>query len=233
MATFNSEATYKKTDLVSPVKFYAEWKGGKDGGWRFVYFDKETGQKDVEINLSNFVILKTGYNIRGYVEKYNTGAWSNEIDGFDEDLIVQTKAGVLARGKYKDIKDKLNSFGLNLHRVLTVLHEGELIGIVMKGAASYEINNIINASRKEDGTWTDAVDWKKYKINFEKSDERKKGAVTYFVPLFVKWDEITTDERKEAMFQASLVEAYFDARKGEQKNLRETPEIEEDAELPF
>lgn len=107
MTDFATKSTFTKTNLISPISYHIEWNGGKDGGGYFHYYDKEN-QTNEKFDLKDFIVLKTGYCVRGFVESINTGVWSNEISDLkNEDLIVQSRNGVLLRGRYDDIKEKM------------------------------------------------------------------------------------------------------------------------------
>jgi hypothetical protein len=235
MASFTDTAT-EKTTLISPVSLYAEWKGGKEGGGFFQYYDKDLGEKQA-ITFDQFIVLKTWYNVQWFVESLGTGVWSNEVDSLNEDLIVSYRGKdkstkILTRGKYADIKNDLKGYGLSLHRVVHILADNNIVGIALKGSSSYELNSILSGVKKEDGTWTTPADWRKNKIKFNGAEQRKKGAVTYFVPIFVEGDPIGFDEMEEAKTSASIVDAYFEARRTEQKGSK--PSVEDDTnDLPF
>jgi hypothetical protein len=52
------------------------------------------------------------------------------------------------------------------------------------------------------------IDTENYYVKFDKTEERKKGAVTYHIPRFVQGAKITDEDRSVAMEMVSFIEDY-------------------------
>jgi hypothetical protein len=67
----------------------------------------------------------------------------------------------------------------------------------LKGGALFQRNEDINL-----------IDTQNYYVKFDKAEERKKGAVTYYIPRFVQGAKITDEDRSVAMEMVSFIEDY-------------------------
>ena len=225
MASFNDETTTVKA--ISPITIHAEWKGWAEKGF-FEYYDKDL-QENKKLELKDFVIIKTWYKISGFDERTSWGIWSNEINGFDEELYVSTKSGLLTSWLYKEIKMDVNARWGNLYRVLTVLSDWELISLSMKGSAFWSVSKILDGEKEDGKVISKPVNFRKNSILFTWFEDAKKGAVKYRVPVFTEWSELTADQIADAKDSANIVDEYYNSKK--QSNVKASQDkVEEEDE---
>jgi hypothetical protein len=94
----------------NPAVRWFEWNG-EHGNIR--YYDKDAKQ-NVDVSLPfTFLLLDQLGSVRGWHDASQSGIYSNEVkDTRQEVLVVKAfKAGVLAEGVYKEIKDRVNTVG--------------------------------------------------------------------------------------------------------------------------
>lgn len=95
--------------IINPAKKFFTWKGG-DG--KLLYYDKEA-KSNIDVSLPfTFLWLDDFTTIKGFNESSRSSIWSNEIRDISKDiLIVKDATGIIAKGLYKDIKEKIVSYG--------------------------------------------------------------------------------------------------------------------------
>lgn len=188
---FGDEKQTKK----SPIKNYFEWKSDTEAHTgKFKGRNKEL-QSELLITPEQFILLSQTSCIKGWDKASNSGIYSNEVEYIkDEELTVRAFKSdkVLFQGIYD--RAAIEAIGGDFHKGLIVLEGDVLNEYYLKGGAF-----------KQFGEDVDGIDTNKYKIKFNKAEERKNGAVTYYVPRFVQGDEITADERTKALECVSLL----------------------------
>lgn len=214
--------------IPSPVTKRLEWKG-KD--WGFYFYDKEARQK-VDFDLSEFVLIKTGYQFKGWSDSANSSVSSNEIDEWDDNMRVfhfwgEQRTTTIAEGVWRDIKPQVEGLG-KINIVLTgIVPNGDIVTITFKGAAYKEFND-----------FADNFDAVNNKIKFGEPQDKKTGAVSYKVPTFEDGGAVTAalqkkvdsaiDELKE--YYAKLDERYGTSNAEDNSN---DTVIDDDDDLPF
>jgi len=175
--------------VPSPVKKYISFSG-KSGA--FTYWDKETG-KEIEINLPvKFTVLDELSTIVGWDDASGSKIYSNEVHSVQkQQLIVRSKGGVKAEGLYADIKRRFMVIGAKYSKSVYILMDNEICNINMKGA-------VLKAwidKEGESNTWA-----------VLESETRKKGSVTYKVPVFTKeTDSIDNIEKARELYTSTLL----------------------------
>jgi hypothetical protein len=131
------------TTIINPAKLNIDWKGSEN---KFVGYNRETKQTSDMPKEMYIIVLDQLVSITGYSESQNTGIYSNEIKySTTEELVVQTKNGIAAKGLYRDIKDKIKVLGGNFTKsvyacLITPQEKGqtpklELVNFKMAGSA--------------------------------------------------------------------------------------------------
>lgn len=137
--------------VKNPATRFFRWRGGaeavkEDGktkheGGRLTWYSKEDEQEyDVDLPFS-FIVLDELNTITGFSEKDQSGFWSNEVRNLmNDDLVVKTKSGTVARGKYGKIADQIKSKGAKYAKSVYIAFKdetGELVigNIQIAGAA--------------------------------------------------------------------------------------------------
>ena len=132
-----------KPRMENPAKKFIGFSG-KTG--QFTYYDK-SGEKetwrDVEVKKPiYFIVLDELSTIKGFCKKTKSGIVSNEVHNITTDVLkVRTfKGGLEAVGKYKDISDKIKSWGGKFTKsvyalLLTGKDKTELVNFHFKGSS--------------------------------------------------------------------------------------------------
>lgn len=127
--------------LKNPATRFLQWRGGEEGGGRITWYDKEA-EEEKEIKLPfSFLVLDELSTITGFSKKDHSGFWSNEVrDLKNEELVVRTKAGIVARGTYANISEGIKAKGAKYAKSVYIAfknEEGELVigNIKMAGTA--------------------------------------------------------------------------------------------------
>lgn len=166
------------------TKFY-KWSGGEG---KFQYWD---GEQNVDVDLPiTFLVLDVLSTIKGWSEEAQSGIWANEVRRTGtEKFVVRTKAGILAEGYYKDIKDHVKAKGGKFTQSVYAAVKGvdglELVNFQFKGSALSPWIDFQNAK----GVYMGAV-------CVSEAVEGKKGATTFYSPVFTQ--KSVSDETNEA-----------------------------------
>lgn len=165
--------TNRGAELKNPAQKFFEWSSEEK---TFVWYDKaEKIRKRIELPFT-FLVLDQLSTVSGWSDADQSGIWSNEIRDTRRDILtVRTKLGIKDVGIYEKVK---NVPGARYARSLYIAYkEGEeltLGHIKLIGSANgswieftKSVNDIYDGAVKVAG--------------FE---EGKKGATTYYYPIF-------------------------------------------------
>lgn len=192
---FWEETKEKKTNPVS--QFY-DWKSDKENNTgTFKWWNKELEQ-EVSVKPKEFILLLQTSCVKWWDEKSGSGIYSNEvISTKDEDLIVRAfkEDSPIYQGKYD--KEAIANIGGKFNKGIIVSEWDLMIEYYLKGWALFVWNEDIAS-----------IDTNNYKVKLDKIEERKKWAVTFYVPRWVKGSKITEKEREVAMMQVWLLNEY-------------------------
>lgn len=184
-----------------------EWDGA-NGGLR--HYDKNAKENIKLGEKFTFILLDQLGVIKGWNDASDSGIFSNEVkDTRQEPFIVKAfKGGVLAQGIYANIKDRITAVGGHFTTNLYVaFREGDkplsIGSIQFKGAALREWMEFSKKNR---------ADLYKKAIAIGGSTQGKKGAITYYTPIFsVK--EVTPETNDQAteldMALQTFLKAYL------------------------
>lgn len=203
------------TESSNPAQRFLEWKSNDKN---FSYYDKASGQ-NISVDLPlKFLFLEHYHTVKGWSDSAGSGIWANEVflTGTEE-LTVKSKAGVIAKGLYKDIKTQVNNAGGNYYRsIYVMLEDGSIVNIALKGAAIGGIKKEKSASKKDEPGYSDF-----YKANQNQTDyhwiecngvaEGKSGSVKYSIPVFTIGEKISDDENALANAAAKELQDHMTA----------------------
>jgi hypothetical protein len=161
--------TYEK-----PAQKYLEWASEKG---QFKYYDKAKGE-NVLIDLPKFLVLSQFHTVKGWNDPSQSGIYSNEVKIISEEVmeVKAFKGGSIAKGLYKEIKEKIHAAGGHYVKSIYIMIEGgEVWNLQLKGAVVQEWGESFNKCQNRF-----ADEW----VTIEKVDKRKKGRVEYTVPVF-------------------------------------------------
>jgi hypothetical protein len=164
------------TELTNPATRFFEWSGS-EGCVR--YYDKETEQ-NVTVKLPfRFLVLDRVAQVAGGIDRDGTyyGFWSNQVRSTkNEPFVVRSKQGVEASGYYEQIKATPGVKFMTGLYVAFYDESGALqIGMLkVKGAA---LTAWIEFTK-------DHKDIYKGAFSITGNEKQKKGATTYYSPVF-------------------------------------------------
>jgi hypothetical protein len=162
--------------LSNPSTRWFEWNGEKG---EIRYYDKDA-KKDVDVPLPfSFMLLDELATVRGWHDASSSGIYSNEVRDTTQDVFVvkSFKGGILAEGKYREIKKDVNAEGGAYNANCYIAYkngDGLKIGSLrLKGAALRAWMDFRKAHK---------ADIYKKAIKIENYTEGQKGRVIFRVP---------------------------------------------------
>lgn len=181
----------RKAEFVAssekPAAKYLEWASEQG---KFKYYDKAKGE-NVLIDIPRFMVLMQFHTVKGWQDSSQSSIYSNEVKqiGTQEIEVKSFKGGLIAKGIYKEIKDRIvQAGGHYVKSVYIMIEGGEVWNLQLKGAVVQEWGEVFNKCQTRF-----ADEW----ITLDKVDKRKKGRVEYTVPVF-KFDGVNSDSDAKA-----------------------------------
>ena len=223
MITSNRRAAFTQPTTNPAGKFF-EWKSNEK---TFVYFDKET-KTNVTVPLPfKFLVLDELHTIKGWNDATESGIYANEIKFIsrDEMVVKPFKGNEIARGLYKDIKEKAKAAGGHyVKSIYIMLEDGSIANLQLKGAACQAWGDFTSKGKQRLlDEWVSVVGF----------DEAKKGSVKYTTPIFGYLASIGDAENDLANEAFNTLEAYLKTylAKAEAVTDVETEEVHDDLEF--
>jgi len=199
----------------NPATKFLDWKSNDKG---FEYYDKEA-QKKVQVPLPfKFLVLDELHTIKGWNDATESGIFSNEVKYISKEpmTVKPFKGNEIAKGLYKDIKEKVQSAGGHyVKSIYIMLEDGTLANLQLKGSAVQKWGEFTQKVRNRL-----ADEW----VIVSKAIEGKKGAVKFFTPDFGFEKSLTSDE-------AILADNCFDTLEGYLKSYLKPVLVEETANV--
>lgn len=192
---------------------------GKTG--KFTYWDKEAAEKKEEV-VDEFVLLNTGYRVKGFDTANESSIYSNEIQHmWKESFVVKSsKLGVIASGKYSDIKETILVAWAKLHVSATIMLHGEVVNLVLKGTAYYQFEEAIKKITIEEN-----------KIKFKETKKEKNWAVTYLTPFWEAGSTINDKEFKLANDYVKEINEYIASKKQDTDEEKTSVDVDVEVEV--
>ena len=223
MITSNRRAAFTQPTTNPAGKFF-EWKSNEK---TFVYFDKET-KTNVTVPLPfKFLVLDELHTIKGWNDATESGIYANEVKFIsrDEMVVKPFKGNEIARGLYKDIKEKAKAAGGHyVKSIYIMLEDGSIANLQLKGAACQAWGDFTSKGKQRLlDEWVSVVGF----------DEAKKGSVKYTTPIFGYLASIGDAENDLANEAFNTLEAYLKTylAKAEAVAEVETEEAHDDLEF--
>jgi len=232
------------TSSEKPAAKYLEWASEQR---KFKYYDKAKGE-NVLIDMPRFLVLRQFHTVKGWHDSSQSSIYINEVKliGTQEMEVKAFKGGLIAKGIYKEIKERITAAGGHYVKSVYVMTvEGDVWNLQLKGAVVQEWGEVFNKCQSRF-----ADEW----VTLDKVDKRKKGRVEYTVPVF-KFDGVTSNddakqadqcydllcERLKIRDEERVAEKPADSKPltGIEANFKEAEieaiqaEFEEDDDLPF
>lgn len=223
MITSNRRAAFTQPTTNPAGKFF-EWKSNEK---TFVYFDKET-KTNVTVPLPfKFLVLDELHTIKGWNDATESGIYANEVKFIsrDEMVVKPFKGNEIARGLYKDIKEKAKAAGGHyVKSIYIMLEDGSIANLQLKGAACQAWGDFTSKGKQRLlDEWVSVVGF----------DEAKKGSVKYTTPIFGYLASLDGAEADLADEAFNTLEAYLKTylAKAEAVAEVETEEVHDDVDF--
>jgi hypothetical protein len=199
MSTSNRRAAFAQPQ-TNPATKFIEWKSNDKC---FNYYDKEA-QKNVEIPLPfKFLVLDELHTIKGWNDASSSNIYSNEVKFISKEVMTVKpfKGNEIAKGYYKDIKDKVVAAGGHYTKsIYVMLEDGSLANISLKGSGVQKWGDFTQKTRNRL-----ADEW----VIVAKAEDGKKGAVKFSTPSFSFVNSISDEEANMADEAFNILESYL------------------------
>jgi hypothetical protein len=199
MSTSNRRAAFAQPQSNPATKFI-EWKSNDKC---FNYYDKDA-QKNVEIPLPfKFLVLDELHTIKGWNDASGSNIYSNEVKFISKEVMTVKpfKGNEIAKGYYKDIKDKVVAAGGHYTKsIYVMLEDGSLSNISLKGSGVQKWGDFTQKTRNRL-----ADEW----VIVAKAEDGKKGAVKFSTPSFSFANSISDEEANMADEAFNILESYL------------------------
>ena len=199
MSTSNRRGAFSQPQSNPATKFF-DWKSNDKC---FSYYDKEK-QENVLVPLPfKFLVLDELHAIKGWNDATSSGIFSNEVKFISKELMTVKpfKGNEIAKGLYKDIKEKVQAAGGHyVKSIYIMLEDGSLANIQLKGAAVQKWGEFTSKTRQRlPDEW----------VIVESVVDGKKGAVKFYTPDF-KFEHSISDTEADLADEAfNILETYL------------------------
>jgi hypothetical protein len=199
MSTSNRKQAFQ-TPQSNPATKFIDWKSNDKS---FSYYDKDK-KENVTINLPfTFLVLDEMHTVKGWNDATSSAIYSNEVKFISkEEMTVKPfKGNEIAKGLYKDIKEKIVSAGGHYCKsIYIMLQDGTLANIQLKGSAVQSWGEFTQKSRTRL-----SEEW----VQVATAREGKKGAVKFNVPEFTFLRSLSDSESENADEAFNTLESYL------------------------
>lgn len=184
----------------SPVKKFFRIKANTG---QVIWYDSEAKQ-EVPVDLPfRFTVLDVLSTVRGFDDAARSGIWSNEVRDLRSDVLrVRSKGGAIGEGLYASIRDSIRGKGAKFANsaYLAVKDGGELVigNIVFVGSSLSAWIEFTNGRRLDADPGVAITGF----------TEERKGATTYFSPVFERL-EVSGDTLSKASDLDVQLQAYL------------------------
>ena len=220
----------------NPATKFIEWKSNDKC---FSFYDKDK-QTNTPIELPfKFLFLEHYHTVKGWHGATDKGIYSNEIYAMTEELTVKTFGGLeVAKGVYKDIKEKVNAAGGKYVRsIYIMLEDGTMANLQLKGAVVGGLKKEQAVSKKDVQGYSEFYKEQKHLldnqwIEVNSFEDAKKGATKYSIPVFTVGEPISREADANANKVVAILQDYMNDYFGKKKPV-EAIEVITDDDLDF
>jgi hypothetical protein len=199
MSTSNRRNAFV-TPTSNPATKFIDWKSNEKC---FSYYDKETSS-NIQIPLPfKFLVLDEMHCIKGWNDATQSAIFSNEVKfiGTETMTVKPFKGNEIAKGLYKDIKEKVKASGGHyVKSIYIMLEDGTLANLQLKGSSVQAWGEFTQKTRSRL-----ADEW----IEVKTAKDGKKGAVKFSIPEFTFLRSINDEEANQADEVFNTLEAYL------------------------
>ena len=211
--------------MSNPSTKFLDWKSNDKC---FEYYDKEKQEK-VSVPLPfKFLVLDEMHTVSGWNDASSSGIFSNEVKFISKEVMTVKpfKGNEIAKGLYKDIKEKIVAAGGHyVKSIYIMLEDGSLANLQLKGSAVQKWGEFTQKTRNRlPDEW----------VQVTKAIEGKKGAVKFFTPDFSFERSISDAEAVQADEAFNILETYLKAYLVKAEPIvEEIPQDDPDDDLEF
>lgn len=199
MSTSNRRKAFD-TPTQNPATKFFSWKSNDKC---FSFYDKESKENVLVPLPFKFLVLDEMHTISGWNDATSSGIYSNEVKFISKEVMTVKpfKGNEIAKGLYKDIKEKVKSAGGHyVKSIYVMLEDGSLANLQLKGSAVQKWGEFTQKTRNRlPDEW----------VVVSKAIEGKKGAVKFFTPEFKFERSISDSEADLADEVFNILEAYM------------------------
>jgi hypothetical protein len=189
-----------QTPQSNPATKFIDWKSNEKC---FSYYDKETSS-NIQIPLPfKFLVLDEMHCIKGWNDATQSAIFSNEVKfiGTETMVVKPFKGNEIAKGLYKDIKEKVKASGGHyVKSIYIMLEDGTLANLQLKGSSVQAWGEFTQKTRSRL-----ADEW----IEVKTAKDGKKGAIKFSIPEFTFLRSINDEEANQADEVFNTLEAYL------------------------
>jgi len=201
MSTSNRRQAFAQPQSNPSTKFI-EWKSNDKC---FSYYDKDE-QKNISIPLPfKFLVLDELHTIKGWNDATSSAIYSNEVKFISKETLTVKpfKGNEIAKGLYKDIKEKIVAAGGHYTKsIYIMLEDGSLANIQLKGSAVQKWGDFTQKTRNRlPDEW----------VQVASALDGKKGAVKFWTPEFTFFKSLSESEMDLADEGFNILETYLKA----------------------
>ena len=210
------------TPTQNPATKFIDWKSNDK---QFSYYDKEKSE-NVSIPLPfKFLVLDELHTVKGWNDATQSAIFSNEVKFISRETMTVKpfKGNEIAKGLYKDIKDKIQSAGAHyVKSIYIMLEDGSLANLQLKGSAVQEWGEFTKKTRNRlPDEW----------VIVKSAKEGKKGAVKFTMPEFAFERSLSDGEAEMADEAFDILEAYLKAYLVKAEPIVDDIEVNEEEEV--
>lgn len=218
MSTTSNRRNAFSTPQSNPATKFLNWKSNDKC---FSFYDRET-KENVLVHLPfKFLVLEEMHTISGWNDATQSGIYSNEVKFISKETMTVKpfKGNEIAKGLYKDIKEKVKAAGGHyVKSIYIMLEDGSLANLQLKGSAVQGWGEFTQKGKQR------LVDeW----VSVDKAIDGKKGAVKFTTPDFKFLQSITDAESELADDCFNLLEAYLTTYLSKAEPIIESESIDE------
>lgn len=187
----------------NPATRWFEWHGERGV---VTYYDKEK-KENVDLALPFVAIVLDQLSaVKGWDDSTKSGIYSNAVRDTRQELLTvkSFKGGVIAEGRYKDIKAQVNAAGGHFESQIYIAYKGEhglsIAVLSLKGAA---LGAWMEFSRAHRGAIQDDA------VMITGYTEGQKGRVIFRVPTFAI-KKLSADTNAEAVKLDAKLQEWLD-----------------------
>jgi len=186
----------------NPATKFIDWKSDDKC---FSYYDKEAQEKKQIPLPFKFLVLDELCTIKGWNDTSSSAIYSNEVKFISKEVMTVKpfKGNEIAKGLYKDIKEKIVAAGGHYTKsIYIMLEDGSLANIQLKGSAV-----------KKWGEFTQKIrnrlpdEW----VQVASALDGKKGAIKFSTPEFSFFKSLSESEMDLADEAFNILETYLKA----------------------